>query len=241
MTVNGSVSGSAGTTLTKNGTSTLILANASNPFSGTTSLSEGTLVVNGSLGGDVTMATGTTLAGTGTINGTTTDAFGAIIAPGPTSAAKSVGTLNLNNLTLSGGSTINLDLSTDPTQVGGANDLLNITGTLSLSVPTSLAITPVSGFLSNGTYRLMNYVGGNPSASNFTVSGVPTDSRQTYVPNTSTPNQVNLIVSGSPANLTWKGDGVFNNWDVKTTANWYNSGPPSGKSGPVLHQRQRYF
>ena len=26
--------------------------------------------------------------------------------------------------------------------------------------------------------------------------------------------------------MTWKGDGVLNQWDVKSSANWYNSGPP---------------
>src|SRR5204862_2131915 len=35
-----------------------------------------------------------------------------------------------------------------------------------------------------------------------------------------------LVISGSAANLTWRGDGSVNTWDAATTSNWINSGLP---------------
>jgi autotransporter-associated beta strand protein len=41
-------------------------------------------------------------------------------------------------------------------------------------------------------------------------------------------NSVSIIISAlqPPSNLTWRGDGVANIWDVGTTANWDNAGAP---------------
>ena len=41
-------------------------------------------------------------------------------------------------------------------------------------------------------------------------------------------NSVSIIISAlqPPSNLTWRGDGVANTWDVGTTANWDNAGTP---------------
>ena len=64
----------AGDVITKLGPGTLTLSNPLNTFTGTINLNEGTMVVNGLLPGNVTMACGATLIGTGTVGGTVTDA-----------------------------------------------------------------------------------------------------------------------------------------------------------------------
>ena len=89
MTITGVISnavgGTSAATLTKLGPGTVTLTNA-NTFNGLTNLNDGTLIVNGSLGGGVTMlgssASTTTLGGIGTINGPVQDYYTTNIAPG---------------------------------------------------------------------------------------------------------------------------------------------------------------
>ena len=90
----------AGAVLFKDGAGTMRLS-ATNTYSRATTVSAGTLLVNGSLaaGSTVTVLSGATLGGSGTINGPTTVSSGGVIAPG----SLGVGTLTLNNtLSLSG-------------------------------------------------------------------------------------------------------------------------------------------
>jgi autotransporter-associated beta strand protein len=229
----GNVNDLAPGTLTKAGPGTVTITNTANTFSGMTNLNDGTLVLNGNLPGGVTMAAGTvttTLAGTGTVGGTVTDAVGTIIAPGGSAAA---GTLTLGSLNInpSGGGTIQMDLSNN---ISSGNDLLSLTGSLTLNGTTTIAINPLNGInsLALGTYRLINYGAtlSGSAATNLTYTGVPTDSRKTFtlVDTGPGPNgHIDLTVGGTAeASLVWKGDGSGNYWDVKTTANWYNPGPP---------------
>ena len=75
LTIGGVVSGTAGDVgFRKEGTGTLVLSGG-NTYEGATNVTAGTLVVNGDqsgAGGDVLIADGATLAGTGTIGGATT-------------------------------------------------------------------------------------------------------------------------------------------------------------------------
>ncbi|HAR67213.1 MAG TPA: autotransporter domain-containing protein, partial [Lentisphaeria bacterium] len=79
--LSGLISGSGA--LLKESASTLTLS-GNNNYSGTTSVDDGTLLVNGtsSGGGSVNVASGATLGGTGTIGGTVTVASGGIFSPG---------------------------------------------------------------------------------------------------------------------------------------------------------------
>jgi autotransporter-associated beta strand protein len=163
---------------------------------------------------------GQTLTGAGTVLGHV-NLFGGTLVPDAPALPDSAATLALGSgLTLSGG-TVHFDLANTTTIGGGVNDLIAIAGNLSLSAPTSIAINPLSGEISNGAYRLFNYSGtlaGN--VTNLLVDFPPT--RQTTAIDASTLGQVNLVVSGSAASLVWNGDGSFNLWDVGASANWLN-------------------
>ncbi|MEX0777045.1 MAG: autotransporter-associated beta strand repeat-containing protein [Phycisphaeraceae bacterium] len=114
-----------------------------NAYTGATTVTAGTLLVNGSTAaGSIVTVNGGTLGGTGTINGATTVAAAAKIAPGT-----SAGTLNL-----AGGLTVNGTYDFE----GG--DLLNITGAMSLGGASALALT---GALDGGTtYTIAQYTAG---------------------------------------------------------------------------------
>ncbi|MEQ6329433.1 Ig-like domain-containing protein [Pseudomonas chengduensis] len=93
--------------LTKAGAGELTLSN-SNTNAGTTTVSAGTLVVDGSTSSATTVGTGATLAGIGTLGGDVTVQNGGTLSPGSSGA----GTLTVNgNLTLDFGSTLALDIN----------------------------------------------------------------------------------------------------------------------------------
>lgn len=151
----------------------------------------------------------------------TAPATGFTVYPGQTLApvAKGVvGTLAVTgSLTLAGG-TLDFDLNTP-----GVNDLITVSGTLTLSGVNSVNLSAASGTIATGTYTLMTYgsslVG---DTNNLQVSGALANSRYTFAFDTSSVPTINLIVDGSTSNLTWSGDGTANVWNLKTATNWNN-------------------
>jgi autotransporter-associated beta strand protein len=112
--------------LTKTGAGTLALA-ATNGYTGATLVSNGTLSVDGSLASPVTVNSGATLTGTGLINATNaTDlavAAGGIVNPG---AAGAVGTLSVTgDVSFASASVFRVDAD------GTGADLLAVSGTVS--------------------------------------------------------------------------------------------------------------
>jgi autotransporter-associated beta strand protein len=132
-TYSGAISGPASSQLTKLGTGTVTFSGSSASFSGSTAITAGQLVVNGSLANSaVTVHSGATLSGTGTV-GTTTNQ--GTLDPGQ---GTSVGTLNINgNLTYSGGNT---NITIAPT----SSDRIAVTGNANIS--GSLQIEPIPAF-----------------------------------------------------------------------------------------------
>ena len=119
------ISGSG--TLDKQGAGTLTLSGA-NTYSGTTTVSVGTLSVNGSTaGGAVSVSSGATLAGSGTVGGATTINSGAFHSPGNSPGVQTF----TNGLTYSNGSTFvwELTANTDSGR-GTAFDGVNVSGGL---------------------------------------------------------------------------------------------------------------
>jgi autotransporter-associated beta strand protein len=141
--------GQAGS-LTKLGAGTLTLSGA-NTYRGGTTVSNGTLLVNGSVTGTVTVASGGTLGGTGTIKGTVTNS-GAITA----ADTNSIGTLTVTNLVMNQGSTYLWNYNST------SQDVINVTGLLTLPTVATVTVSQVSGTLS-GTPVLFTF--GSCSAS----------------------------------------------------------------------------
>ncbi|UEM24124.1 Ig-like domain-containing protein [Skermanella mucosa] len=136
VTLSGAITGSGN--LVKTGTGTLTLTGA-NSFSGTTTISGGRLAVNGSITGTgaVSVASGGTLGGTGTLAGAVSVASGGTIGAG-----NSPGTLTLNNgLTIASGGTLSAEL--DGTTAGTGYDQIVVTGTVTI---TGATLTLTAGF-----------------------------------------------------------------------------------------------
>lgn len=114
--------GAIAASVVKTGSGTLTLA-GNNTYTGTTTVSAGTLVINGSIStGVVTVESGATLMGSGTIGGATTIEAGATLSPG-----NSPGLLTVDNaLTLEGTTLMELGGWVSGTQY----DSINVSGLL---------------------------------------------------------------------------------------------------------------
>ena len=144
--------------LTKKGAGTLTLTGASS-YTGTTTVSNGTLRVNGSIaGGTVTVAPGATLDGTGTVNAPIDVQSGGTLAAG-----NSIGTLTVN-----GASTLAGTVVAEVTN-GPSSDLINFTGGATLGGTLTVVAngTLTSGQTFNlfegalsGTFTTLNLPGG---------------------------------------------------------------------------------
>jgi autotransporter-associated beta strand protein len=127
--------------LLKTGTGNWSLT-ATNSYTGATLVDLGTLTVLGRIGNSaVTVDTGGTLAGTGSIGGATTIALGGKLAPG--NAAIGLLTIS-NNLTLAAGSTTLVEVN----KTTGTNDAVVVTGAANYG--GILSVTNLSGTLAAG-------------------------------------------------------------------------------------------
>ncbi len=231
--LSGPVSGAG--SLTKIGAGRLLLA-GTNTFSGNLVVSNGTLALDpaalltaplldvrsGTLlevAGGYTVVSGQTLGGSGVVTGAVTIATSGTLAPGNVATA---GTLTFSNsLTFGDGANWNVDLAEMPVPGGSTNDLAMIAGDLLLTGTTTIHVNVLGfGLMSPGVYTIAIYGGTlTGDATNLVVIG---DSRYSFTADTTAPGEVRLIVSGSPANLTWQGDGAGNVWNVAGVADWFN-------------------
>ena len=121
----------------------------------------GTLAANGSMLGmsNVTLLSGASIGGTGTVDELTVPS-GVAIAPGG-----SIGTLNIiSNLTMEAGSSINWEVG-DP----GSADLININGSFTIS--GGMTINAIDAGLPEGTYTIVQTTDGIiGDASSITMS-----------------------------------------------------------------------
>ncbi|MBS0249138.1 MAG: autotransporter domain-containing protein, partial [Proteobacteria bacterium] len=159
-TYSGAIQGAGG--LTKVGSGNFILSGTS-LYTGATTVSAGTLSVNGSIASSVltTVASGGTLGGNGTVGDTVVNA-GGILAPG-----NSIGTVTVSgNLTFNSGSSYNVEVS--PT----AADRTNVTGTATLAGTVNASYA--SGSYTAKQYTILNATGGLIGSFNALVnSGLP--------------------------------------------------------------------
>ncbi|MCI0151918.1 autotransporter-associated beta strand repeat-containing protein [Paraburkholderia sediminicola] len=214
----GTISGTG--TLTQAGSGTLTLT-GNNTYSGITTVAAGRLNVNGAIAGNVQVNAGATLGGGGSVGGVAFLANGAHLAPG-----NSPGTLAVGSLLLSSGSLLDYELGTPNVIGGGINDLVNVTGDLTLA--GTLNVASAGGF-GSGVYRLINY-GGALTSNGLAFGAQPSGfAPGDFLIQTSQPGQVNLIVqAGDFANQFWNGPQTTGNgvigggtgtWNPATT-NW---------------------
>jgi autotransporter-associated beta strand protein len=194
----------------KTGTGTWTLAGA-NAYTGTTTVSQGTLLIDGSTAAAsaVSVAAGGTLGGTGTVHGVVSFVAGGALAPGNAG----IGTLTLADtgaeaLTLNG-NTLALRLS----ETVGISDQL--AGTLVLNGANIISLSCPAAGAPAGVYTLLTYAatsGGGTLALDRAYPNATLDVGDT---------SVTLTVTGAGAfdSLVWQGDGTDNAWDT-VTANW---------------------
>src|SRR5262249_54553683 len=160
--------------LTKAGTGKLTINN-SRDFTGPTAVTEGTLMVNGSLDRSPVTAHGsvwgTTVAGIGRLGQGATLQSGTTLSPGTGSGIP--GTLAIsNNFSETGGVLNQFDLSNDPTGASKTNDRVSIAGNLVLSGTNTIAINQTDGYLAGGVYPLFTYTGTlTGGLANFVLTG----------------------------------------------------------------------
>jgi autotransporter-associated beta strand protein len=222
-TITDASSGGASSLVKSGGSGTLVLAGA-NTYTGTTTISNGTILVNGSLGsGAVTVRAGATLGGNGTLNGATTVDSGGTLAPGT-----SVGKLTVNNsVTLQAGSATLMEISKAPL----TNDQLRVTGMLNYD--GALVVTHLAGTLALGdNFQLFNAgstagafastnlpplsfgLAWNFNAANGVLSVVSTVATN--------PTNISFTLGGGNLTLTWPAD--HTGWRLQAQTNGLATG-----------------
>jgi len=153
------------TNLEKTGAGTVLLTTTTHTYDGTTTVTAGTLVVNSTLSASsagVTVNTGGTLGGIGTINRTVTVNANGVIAPGSTVTGIDYAQLDTGSLVLAANSLFSLD-------IGSVSlfDQLNVTGTVSLA--GDLQVNLLNGFDASGnnTFYLLLNDGTDPISGTF--------------------------------------------------------------------------
>jgi autotransporter-associated beta strand protein len=184
--------------LTKSGTGKWILS-GSNTYDGLTTVSAGTLLVNGNQSGAlgaVSVAAGAILGGTGTLGGASAAITGTV-APGLSDA---LGTLSFagSAMNFSSGGSLLAQLNSNPAVF--TSDLLSLTGAGSLTLGGSsiLDLVGPAAFTTSGTYTLATFASGSLTGQFTTVRY-----NGTTFANPTNPNAVN-----SGGTLVYNGDSI---------------------------------
>ncbi|GAB2575428.1 autotransporter-associated beta strand repeat-containing protein [Dyella jejuensis] len=198
----GALSGAG--TLGKTGAGALSLSADSSAFTGATSVSGGTLLVDGALGGNVDVTA--TVGGQGTLSGNVTIENGGVLAPGDQGG--SIGTLNVGgDLLMQQGSAYSMDVGTPgaPLGLAGSSDSVSVAGNLTLNGVT-LNINDAGG-MGPGIYRIFDYAGTlSESNGGITLGTIPagdTLSIQTLTAD----KQINLVDSTGLTLSFWNANG----------------------------------
>jgi len=164
--------GSATVAVTKVGTGTLTLS-GTNTYTGSTTVSGGTLLVNGSQGSSAVSLNGGTLGGTGTVGPITSTGSGGSVTPGV-----GVGILSSGNVNWSSGSP-GFVVQLNGTTAGTGYDQLNVTGSVNLGSATlsgTLGFSPPNGtsftiINNDGSDAVIGTFAGLPEGSTVVLSG----------------------------------------------------------------------
>jgi autotransporter-associated beta strand protein len=212
----------------------VVVLSAANNYSGTTTVAGGTLLVNGANGNSaITVNSGGTLGGLGSISGTLNVQAGGKLAPGvPTQGAlvNAIGTLSSSSAaSVSGAVAMKLDRAASPNSDKFASPAITVNAGATLTVAnigsTNLAAgdtftlfsTPVSGAFTTLTLPVLpstNLFWTNKLSVNGTIAVAATSTVNT------TPTNLIATVSGSTITLSWPTDHL--GWHLQVQTN--NSG-----------------
>jgi fibronectin-binding autotransporter adhesin len=226
IAINGPV-GLTTANLTKDGGGVLRW-NATDTFGATSKadVQAGTMLVNGTLGGSVslTVQSGATLGGNGSTTRAVTSLTGGALAPGDPLVASGVGALTVKQLQLDAGSVLRFELSDETVRdrivVQTANNLTIQGGNVHLFQPGT--VTP---FAADGNYDLMQYSGAIQGAGIAALTVANPQVGKTYTFE-ETGGWVRLRISSVTA---WDGgDADDNLWSSGT--NWLGDSAPAANA-----------
>ena len=186
---------------------------ANNSYLGATTVSAGTLLINGDQSGAIgptNVASGATLGGTGTIGGDVTIANGGVLAPGLVGNVP--GTLTITkNLALNDTSQLNYDFGEANVVGGPLNDHTKVAGNLTLDGVINVTLSPGGSFLP-GVYRVISY-DGTLTNNGLDIGTMPPGPGPFFV-QTAIANQVNLVNAAGLQLNYWDGDAGTKNSGV---------------------------
>ncbi|EIG1054610.1 autotransporter-associated beta strand repeat-containing protein [Salmonella enterica subsp. enterica serovar Napoli] len=244
VVLNGVISGSGAFRQLGSGVTRL---GGNNSYAGTTTVEQGTLLINGVQTGTglTTVMSGTTLGGYGTLGGDVVFETGTVLRPGDDGRGNGTGVLTINgDLTLASDTDSQFQLGEVYTPGGALNDLVTVAGDLTLDGVVNVALTAGGSFLP-GVYRLFNY-GGALINNTMDIGILPPNDANQYAIQTNIANQVNLVLDfvlpsnqlqfwDGDLNATNHGDGIsgngivdggFGSWNALiagTSNNWTQS------------------
>jgi len=203
--------------LEKTDSGTLILA-ATNTYTGATTVSSGTLLVNSPTNATASLAvtTGATLGGTGTVHGVVSVAADATLAL----AGNGFGTLALANpagLSLNGAS-LSFDAQ-DPAD--GPTDSLALAGPLSLAGAGTVTVNIPATGLPAGSYTLIAYPSWNGAGT--LELDYPYPNAELVIGDTAV--TLEITGSGTTPDMVWKGNITDNTWSF-AVGNWLPAEAP---------------
>lgn len=207
VALNGVISGSGAFRQLGSGVTRL---GVNNSYAGTTTVEQGTLLINGVQTGTglTTVMSGTTLGGYGTLGGDVVFETGTVLRPGDDARGNGTGELTINgDLTLASDTDSQFQLGEVYTPGGALNDLVTVAGDLTLDGVVNVALTAGGSFLP-GVYRLFNY-GGALINNTMDIGTLPPNDANQYAIQTNIANQVNLVLDFVvPSNQLqfWDGD-----------------------------------